>query len=356
VYFSLEVKKRKEEFFNMESELETLKKELLDQNTRMIVVKGLRRTGKSSLMRVALNETKIPHIFIDLRLSTPFTPENFYQYFSKELEKFLKEKTLKKILSKIKGIEISGLKLEFKERKINIIAEILEEIGKWAENKQVVLAIDEAQDLRYMKGFDKILAYIYDYVKGIKILIAGSEVGLLDKVLGIGNPKAPLFGRAFVEINLKKLSKEKSIEFLKIGFEQAGIKVDEEEINKGVSILDGIIGWLTFYGYLRTRGYGDALERAIDEGAKLIANEFKQFLDIRQIARRRYIEIMKTLIRPSRWSEVKRSLRIISNASDKQISNYLKELMYYGFIEKGDDLYFISDSLLIEAIRKGYIQ
>jgi len=161
VYFSLEVKKRKEEFFNMESELETLKKELLDQNTRMIVVKGLRRTGKSSLMRVALNETKIPHIFIDLRLSIPFTPENFYQYFSKELEKFLKEKTLKKILSKIKGIEISGLKLEFKERKINIIAEILEEIGKWAENKQVVLAIDEAQDLRYMKGFDKILAYIY---------------------------------------------------------------------------------------------------------------------------------------------------------------------------------------------------
>jgi AAA+ ATPase superfamily predicted ATPase len=70
----------------MESELETLKKELLDQNTRMIVIKGLRRTGKSSLMRVALNETKVPHIFIDLRLSTPFTPENFYQYFLKELE------------------------------------------------------------------------------------------------------------------------------------------------------------------------------------------------------------------------------------------------------------------------------
>jgi AAA+ ATPase superfamily predicted ATPase len=356
VYFSLEVKTKKEEFFNMESELETLKKELLDQNTRMIVIKGLRRTGKSSLMRVALNETKVPHIFIDLRLSTPFTPENFYQYFLKELEKFLEEKTLKKILSKIKGIEISGLKLKFKERKINIIAEILEEIGKWSENKRVVLAIDEAQDLRYMKGFDKILAHVYDYVKGIKILIAGSEVGLLDKVLGIGNPKAPLFGRAFVEINLKKLSKEKSIEFLKIGFEQAGIKVDEEEINKAVSILDGIIGWLTFYGYLRTRGYGDALERAINEGAKLIANEFKQFLEIRQIARRRYIEIMKTLIRPLRWSEVKRSLRIISNVSDKQISNYLKELMYYGFIEKRDDLYFISDPLLVEAIRRGYIQ
>jgi len=340
----------------MENELETLRKELLDQNTRMIVIKGLRRTGKSSLMRVALNETKVPHIFIDLRLSTPFTPDNFYQYFSKELGKFLKEKTLKKMLSRIKGVEISGFKLEFKEKKINIIAEILEEIGKWAKDKQIVLAIDEAQDLRYMKGFDKILAHIYDYVKGIKILLAGSEVGLLDKILGIGDSTAPLFGRAFAEINLKKLSKEKSIEFLKAGFEQVGIKVSDEEINKAASILDGIIGWLTFYGYLRTRGYSNALERTIDEGSKLIANEFKQFLNIRQIARKRYIEIMKTLIRPSRWSEVKRSLRIISNASDKQISNYLKELTYYGFIEKKDNLYFISDPLLIEAIRKGYIE
>ena len=43
---------------------------------------------------------------------------------------------------------------------------------------------------------------------------------------------------------------------------------------------------------------------------------------------------MKTLIRPSRWIEVKRSLRIITDVSDKQLSNYLKELTYYGFIEK----------------------
>ena len=336
----------------MEKELETLKKELLDPSTRMIVIKGLRRTGKSSLMRVALNETKLPNIFIDLRLSFPFSPDSIYQYFSMELSKFLKDRTMNKILSKIKGIEISGLKLEFKERKINVIAEILEEIGKRSEHEQIVLVIDEAQDLRYLKGFDKILAHIYDYVKGIKLVLAGSEVGLLDRVLGIGNPKAPLFGRAFTEINLKKLSKEKSVEFLKAGFEQVGVKVEDEEINKAVSILDGIIGWLTFYGYLKTRGYSDALERSIDEGSRLVAEEFKNFLNSRQIARRRYIEIMKTLVRPSRWSEVKRSLRIITDVSDKQLSNYLKELTYYGFIEKSNDLYFITDPLLIEAMKE----
>jgi len=80
------------------------------------------------------------------------------------------------------------------------------------------------------------------------------------------------------------------------------------------------------------------------------------FLNSRQIARRRYIEIMKTLIRPSRWSELKRSLRIITDVSDKQLSNFLKELTYYGFIEKNNDLYFISDLLLIEAIRRDYVR
>jgi Predicted ATPase (AAA+ superfamily) len=174
----------------------------------MIVIKGLWRTWKSSLMKVALNETKVPNIFIDLRLSVPFIPDNIYQYFSMELSKLLNDKTLNKLLSKIKGKEISGLKLEFKKRKINVIANVLEEIGKWSEYRQVILAIDEAQDLRYLKGFDKILAHIYDYVKGIKLVLAGSEVGLLDKIFGIGNPKAPLFGRAFTEIYLKTLKRK----------------------------------------------------------------------------------------------------------------------------------------------------
>ena len=54
-------------------------------------------------MKVALNETKVPNIFIDLRLSVPFIPDNIYQYFSMELSKLLNDKTLNKLLSKING-------------------------------------------------------------------------------------------------------------------------------------------------------------------------------------------------------------------------------------------------------------
>ncbi len=97
-------------------------------------------------------------------------------------------------------------------------------------------------------------------MRGLKLLLAGSEVGLLDKFIGIGNPKAPLLGRAFAEITLERLPAERSLEFPRAGFQQAGLRVPEDEISQAVSGLDGIIGWLTFYGYLRSKGDPNALE------------------------------------------------------------------------------------------------
>jgi hypothetical protein len=86
---------------------------------------------------------------------------------------------------------------------------------------------------------------------------------------------------------------------------------------------------------------------------KMAAEEFKQFLSIRPIASRRYIEVLKTLVKPSTWSELKRALRTVANVSDKQLSSFLKELVDYGFVEKKNKLYMIADPLLAEAARRG---
>lgn len=356
MYFSPGVKTTRDDFFDMERELESLKRELLDPSTRMIVVKGIRRIGKSSLMRVALSEIDLPYIFIDLRATGPLTPEGIYEYFSAEFSKFLADRGVRRVLSRVRGIEISGLRLEFVERKVSVIGYVLRELSEWASDKQLILALDEAQELRNVRGFDGVLAYAYDHAEGLKIMLAGSEAGLLDKLLGVGDPRAPLFGRAFSEITLGRLPTERSADFLRTGFQQAGLSVPEEEIALAVSKLGGVIGWLAFYGYLRIRGDSEALERAVDEGSRMAASELNSFLSNRQLARRRYIEVLRTLTRPSTWSEVKRSLRLMANVSDKQVSNYLRELVYYGFVEKRGDLYSISDPLLVEAVRRGYVR
>ncbi len=94
----------------------------------MIVVKGIRRVGKSSLMRVALNEVEMPHLLIDLRSAGPLTPEAFYDYFSAEISRFLADRGLRRILSRIRVVEVPGLRLEFSERRIGVIGKVLQEL------------------------------------------------------------------------------------------------------------------------------------------------------------------------------------------------------------------------------------
>jgi AAA+ ATPase superfamily predicted ATPase len=93
---------------------------------------------------------------------------------------------LEKALSRI---EVSGLKLDFSEKRLSIIGMVLEGMGRWAEDGQVVLTLDEAQELRNIGGFSEILAHIYDYLKRVKILLAGSEIGFLDRFIGVRNLK-----------------------------------------------------------------------------------------------------------------------------------------------------------------------
>jgi len=64
--------------------------------------------------------------------------------------------------------------------------------------------------------------------------------------------------------------------------------------------------------------------------------ELENFLSLRPQARARYLTILKLLINPLRWSEVRAgvSVKLKREVSDKQLTHYLKELIDYGLIEK----------------------
>ena len=50
------------------------------------------------------------------------------------------------------------------------------------------------------------------------------------------------------EIKIGHFDNKTSYNFLKAGFEEAKINVNENDINSAIDILDGIAGWLTYYG------------------------------------------------------------------------------------------------------------
>lgn len=161
--FRLGVKQTKDEFFNFEREFRTLIEELIREDTRMIVIKGVRRTGKSSLLNVALNTINMPNILIDIRMLGPLTPTKLYDILAESLSNLIaKSNKLKNILGRVKGISISGYTIEFIEKNEKTLISVLGEIEKWAKNKgKLILAFDEAQDLRLIQGFDRLLAHIY---------------------------------------------------------------------------------------------------------------------------------------------------------------------------------------------------
>ena len=155
MYFRLGVKKSREEFFDFERELEVLIRELKREETRMIVIKGVRRTGKSSLLQVGLEEAGLPYLLLDARALGPFSPERVYDLMARSLSRLTeKHRTLRGLLEKVKGVSMAGVEVEFVSREGPALVEVLERLGEWGESRgrPVVLALDEAQEFGSSPG------------------------------------------------------------------------------------------------------------------------------------------------------------------------------------------------------------
>ncbi len=350
MYFDPEPKSKKEDLYNFEKEYKALHN-AIKRNERIIVIKGIRRTGKTSLMKVVYNELKNPKAFIDGRIIPPKQKDIFNALLENSIiaitESFkdLKAKTL------IKEIGISfGASIKF-----SLSTEIknFEKIDKILQKKKekLVIFIDEAQKLK-AGNISGIIAHLFEHTKNIIIVIAGSEVGILETVIG-EDAESDLYGRPKKLIELDRLEKKRAIEFLKIGFKQCNKKMDEKYILEAIKTFDGIIGWLTLFGYYSlTYNAEEAIEIVKKEGSKIVAKEIEHFLRFRKEAKNRYLKLLEALITPLRWIEVKRFLEAHEGKkiNDKMVTKYLHELQKYGFIIHKDGKYSLADPMIKEAI------
>ncbi len=326
-------KQRIEDFFDNEASISSLSSKLAEPKVRAIVVLGPRRTGKTSLMRVTLAKTGLPNVFMDARAVE--SRQDFYRKLSAGLE------------GVFKGIRLSalefGARIEFGSGDNDITQAI--------KGKKFVLVIDEAQLLSSL-GIANFLAYIYDNEKGIKLLISGSEVGLLNKFIGQEDADSPLFGRAIETIRTERLGPNEASRFIKAGAAELKLDITDAEISDAIANLDGIIGWLTLYGWTR-RGmaHGKALAEAIRQGALLTRSEFDKFLASAK-AGKRYLAIAKAIAKGERkWGGVKAfaEKELGYAISDSQFGDYINSLVNHEFI---DASYSFVDPLLERAFRE----
>jgi len=367
--FDIRPKISEEDLFNREKELNEIL-EALRLGEGIILVTGIRRIGKSSIVNVALRKSNLPYVIVDVR-------KIFFEYgnvihrralfsaiadsFTKNMKFFEKIKfKVKDVIGRIKGFYVSEVGVEVEPNISSKLTDILEVIDDWCFRNgfRFVVAFDEAQYLRFAGGvrYDGIFAWVTDNLRNISIIFTGSEVGVLRDFLKFDDPSAPLYGRHYREVVLNRFNKETSMEFLKKGFEELEMKVEEEELEEVVNKLDGIVGWLTFYGYYRGiqgLSHKEAINETFEKCSRLVLEELQRVIEP---SRRRYGAILKAVsLGYTKWSDIKDYVTIKAGyITDRRFSMLLNKLVKYNYLIKEDGQYKIPDPIVKYVLKEKF--
>ncbi|MGC9137298.1 AAA family ATPase [Caldivirga sp.] len=129
-------------------------------------------------------------------------------------------------------------------------------------------------------GFGVSMCPHADFDRNVTFILTGSEVGLLYDLIGVEDPKSPLFGRFFYEIDVNRFTRDEAIDFLTRGFRETGIDVPRDVIEILVDMFNGIPGWLIYAANLYLRGIKDLTmvrEAAVNEAL----NELNNFIRVK---------------------------------------------------------------------------
>ena len=231
-------------------------------------------------------------------------------------------------------------------------------LDEWARDsgKTLVIAIDEAQLLRYLKGgkgridFTGIIAYCYDNLRNTKFIITGSEIGVLRDFLGFNKPNTWLYGRIRDELAIDRFERSKAIDFLEKGFNECKTRPPTTVLEEIVERVDGIPGWLTYFGYKYCKNPGpEAIRETIEEAKTIALNE------LRKLPSKYYTYALKAIaIGYQRWKNIKQAVELWTGhtLTNAQVTRILRALTRLSLIEKKDDKYVILDPVIAEAAKQ----
>ena len=340
-------KEKRSDLFDRKKEMEELS-DAVTGGDRLIVVYGIRRIGKTSLLRSFLSDNEFLSVFLDVR-------KIYYMHKKTVPAEAVYERLMAGFIELLNSLGI------LQEDQIRILSEpksfditdLLSSINKWCSDKgtRFLFVLDEAQYLRFSRKvlYDGVIAWSMDNLKNITFILSGSEVGVLRDMLNYDDVKAPLYGRLRKDIVMGKLTSKDSKDLLDTGFKEAGYRIKESDAIDVIEKLGGMTGWLVYYGYYRTAGHMNhekALSEVFSEGSKITISEVED--DIKG-SKKRYTAILRALSGGmSSWSDIKAYVVIrTGKITDAVFDKLLASLLKFSIVEKDDKgRYAIVDPVL----------
>jgi len=341
--FDLHPKENRKELFGRDNEIDYSLNQILSGN--WLIIGGQREIGKTSLIKVVINELKERHDFkgIYVNLRGIKSLNSLLNLIISEINSIKIKFDLKVNVNFIIGS--AGVQIKKSSKVVNSLIELLNSI-----QDDFIIGLDEVQELSLAsKQFLDVLGNVFSSNPKVRFVFTGSYIGVTKTLL---NPpsSSPLHGRPPSILNLKPFSEEVSKQFLKKGMEELSVSFNKED--DVVKKLDGIVGWLTLFGNfyaIRKTTFEEALNLTLNEGRKIMIDEFKHFLENKS-NKILYIKLMDIVKVVNRWKDIKRGVEIsVGKIDDKELSLALESLVSNNFIEKGDKgEYRIVDPLLRE--------
>ncbi|MGC9001120.1 ATP-binding protein, partial [Caldisericum sp.] len=223
-------------FFDREYELKEAK-ELEKPRSRLLVLYGRRRIGKTALIKELFKNSNAKTLYL-------FIPKNT------------------KINIAMEGFEEEVRRaLNLKEyEKIDNFAELLNILFDKSKQEKIIVAFDEFQNFIYFyPGAVDILQREWDLRQdssNLSIIISGSTIGLIKKMFV--EHGAPLFKRAYNMVELKELDLGKSFELMS----SLGIKEFEDRL-RAYFMFGGVIFYYSLIDYYGLHTFNDIIERLL---------------------------------------------------------------------------------------------
>jgi uncharacterized protein len=342
----------------------------VDQLEQMLAVKtvidvmtGAKRVGKTSVLLTALNELQWPSVVLDCRKldDEGYSKSVLFRYLAQALWKNVsKWRQLGEYLKNVKGVTILGNGVELEWGKDSpSLTDILDRLNEWVskerEDEKFIIALDEAQLLRFLGGgigkidFRMVLAYSYDHLSNIKFVLTGSEVGLLEDFLHPSVGDDPLSGRSIEYLQIKRFDNETSKAFLKAGFLEYEKNVSEKNISSAVRLFDGLVGWLVIYGTKLVGGAPDPIGTTYTNARDTVCKELSRLFTLSE----HYKYILQSIAEGKNEFEQIRlyvGFKLNRNYNQGSLQNSLEKLQKLSIIVRMKGKFWFEDPIAKAAV------